>query len=231
MNKIKIFSDGAVIDDIIAANQSDTIQGITTNPTLMAKAGIKNYLDFCKDALKIVKHKSFSLEVFSDEPNEIERQARLLSNLANNVYVKIPIVNSVGRSTLDSITKLSSEGIKINVTAVFTFTQIKDITTALNKKVPSYISIFAGRIADAGQDPEPFIRFCAENKNKNHEIIWASPREVFNVLQAQRSGAEIITATPDIIKKIKNFGKDLHEYSIETSKMFYDDAIKSKFNI
>lgn len=226
---IKIFSDGANLDDIKIANNNPNINGITTNPTLISKAGIENYLNFCQSILEIVKVKSVSLEIIADDHDEILRQSRLLSKLGNNIYVKIPIVNSEGKSLSEAIKLLSNEGIKINITAVFTKDQITESINSLNNKVSSYISIFAGRIADAGQDPEPFVKFCAQNKSKNHEIIWASPRESFNIIQAERSGAEIITATPELIKKMSLFGKNLFEYSVETSKMFYEDALKSKY--
>lgn len=228
---IKIFSDGADIADIRKANDDAAISGMTTNPTLMSKAGVTDYLSFCNNVLNFVTEKPFSVEVFSDELSEMERQARVLCELGHNVYVKIPIVNSIGVSTIPLIKELSRSGIKLNVTAIFTCQQIVDTCTALDPAVPSYISIFAGRIADAGVDPEGYVRFCAEIKNKNHEIIWASPREAFNIIQAERSGAEIITATPELISKSDGFGRDLFEFSVATSKMFYDDALKSKFNI
>ena len=228
---IKIFSDGANLDDIKIANNSPNISGITTNPTLISKAGIKDYLNFCKSVLEEVKEKSVSLEIIADDHDEILRQSRLLSNLGNNVYVKIPIINSTGKSLSETIRILSNESIKINVTAVFTKEQITECINSLNNNISSYISIFAGRIADAGQDPEPFIEFCSQNKSEKHEIIWASPRESFNIIQAERSGAEIITATPELIKKMLLFGKNLFEYSVETSKMFYEDALKSKYTL
>jgi len=228
---IKIFSDGAHLKEIFDANENSEIHGMTTNPTLMAKAGVTDYLEFCREALTIVKEKPFSLEVFADEPAEMITQARLLSELGPNVYVKIPVVNTKGQATSDVIKSLSFEGVKLNVTAVFTFNQIVNTVTNLNPDCPAFISIFAGRIADAGVDPEPYVRFCAEIKFPKHEIIWASPREVFNVVQANRSGAEIITATPDLISKINRFGKDLHEFSIETATMFYNDAVSSSFKL
>lgn len=213
------------------ASTDDKISGITTNPTLMAKAGVVDYYGFCEKVLGIIGEKSFSVEIFADEPDEIIDQSYILNKLGRNVYVKIPIVNSKGISTLPIINKLSNEGIKINVTAVFTYEQIFETCRNLSSRSDAYISIFAGRIADTGRDPEPYIKFCSEIKKQNHEIIWASPREVFNIVQAERSGAEIITATPELINKTLNFNKCLHQYSVETSKMFYDDAVASKFSI
>lgn len=228
---IKIFSDGANLNDIKNAAHDSMISGITTNPTLMAKEGIKDYLAFAEKALSFTNNKSFSLEVFSDEFGEMERQARILAKLGDNVFVKIPVVNSIGIPTYEVVKKLSSDGIKLNVTAIFTREQIDSVVSSLDYGVPAYISIFAGRIADAGFDPELTVQHCAESKSSSHEIIWASPREAFNCIQAERSGAEIITATPDLIKKFRSFGRDLHEFSIETSKMFYDDAVASGFKL
>jgi len=229
--KVEIFCDSANIEDIKAAYKDKTISGITTNPSLIAKSGCANYLEFCKEAVISSKDKPISFEVLSDDPVLIEKEAILLSDISNFVYVKIPIVNSKGESLLPVIKKLSQQGMKINVTAVFSFEQIDGAMKSLSDSVESYISIFAGRIADTGLDPKKFIRYCAERKAKNHKIIWASPREIHNIVQAEESGAEIITLFPQLIEKLSLIGKDLEEFSIETSKMFFDDAKSSGLSI
>ena len=214
-------------------DKMDSIDGFTTNPTLMAKAGVKDYLDFAKNVLSKVKKKSISFEVFSDDLDEMYKQALILRDLGENVSVKIPVTNTKGIPTYSLIERLSNEGVKLNVTAVFTQAQIQSIYDALNPEINSIISIFSGRIANAGIDPEPIVKFAVDLciKYEKIEILWASPREVFNLVQAERCGCHIITMTPNLIKSTKDLGKDLDEYSLETVKMFYDDAAKSGFKL
>ena len=231
--KIKIFADGANVQEIVSMDEQNSVDGFTTNPTLMAQAGIKDYLHFAKDVLSRVKQKSISFEVFSDEIEEMYEQAIILRDLGDNVSVKIPVTNTKGVPTYSLVEKLSNEGVKLNVTAVFTKPQIQNIYDVLNPEVNSIISIFSGRIANAGIDPEPIVKFAVDlcSQDEKIEILWASPREVFNLIQAERCGCHIITMTPSLIKSTKEIGKDLDQYSLETVKMFYDDAVKSGFQL
>ena len=231
--KIKIFADGANVQEIVSMDEQNSVDGFTTNPTLMAQAGIKDYLNFAKDVLSRVKQKSISFEVFSDEIEEMYEQAIILRDLGDNVSVKIPVTNTKGVPTYSLVEKLSNEGVKLNVTAVFTKPQIQNIYDVLNPEVNSIISIFSGRIANAGIDPEPIVKFAVDlcSQDEKIEILWASPREVFNLIQAERCGCHIITMTPSLIKSTKEIGKDLDQYSLETVKMFYDDAAKSGFKL
>jgi len=231
--KIKIYADGANIDDMLKAYKSETVAGFTTNPTLMKKSGVKDYLGFAKKALNEIKDKPISFEVFSDEIEEMEKQAYILNDLADNVYVKIPVTNTQGVTTYDLISELTKNKVKVNVTAIFTEEQIESVADSILDSTPSVISIFAGRIANAGVDPEPIMKYATEltKNNPEKEILWASPREALNIIQAERCGCDIITVTPDIISAMSTFGKDLEEYSLETVKMFYDDAIAAGFRI
>ena len=231
--KIKIFADGANVQEIVSMDKTNAVDGFTTNPTLMAKAGVEDYLDFAKEVLNKVKQKSISFEVFSDDLDEMYEQAIILRGLGENVSVKIPVTNTKGTPTYSLVKRLSNEGVKLNVTAVFTKAQIQSIYEALNPKINSIISIFSGRIANAGIDPEPIVRFAVDlcREDEKIEILWASPREVFNLIQAERCGCHIITMTPSLIKSTKDIGKDLDQYSLETVKMFYDDAVQSGFKL
>ncbi len=231
--KIKIYSDGANIKDMIEADQNNTVDGFTTNPTLMAKAGIKDYIGFAKEALSHIKEKSISFEVFSDEIDEMYDQAIVLRDLGENVFVKIPVTNTKQEYTYDLINRLSSEGVKLNITALFTKDHIDHVVKNLNKKVPAIISIFAGRIANAGIDPEPTMKYAVDlvANNDLFEILWASSREVFNVIQAERTGTHIITLAPSLLSGLKDLGKDLDEFSLDTVKMFYKDAVDAGFEI
>jgi len=230
---IEIYADGADVNEIIKMDRENSADGFTTNPTLMLKAGISDYLSFAKDVLAGVKEKSISFEVFSDDLDDMYRQALILRDLGENVWVKIPVSNTQGIMTYDLINKLSSEGVKVNVTAIFTQEQIQNVYDALNPNINSIISIFAGRIANAGIDPEPTMEFASNltNHNKLIETLWASSREVFNIIQAIRTNTDIITLTPSLINGSKEIGKDLNQYSLETVKMFYDDAKKSGFSL
>ena len=230
---IKIFSDGANVKEIVSMDQDDTVDGFTTNPTLMARAGVKDYLSFAREVLSQVKKKSISFEVFSDDLEEMYNQALTLRDLGENVSVKIPVTNTQGIPTYPLIKKLSNEGVKLNVTAIFTKDHILKVYESLNLAVNSIISIFAGRIANAGIDPEPIVKFAVDLTQEDDmvEILWASPREVFNLIQAENCGCHIITMTPSLIEATKEIGKNLDQYSLETVKMFYDDAVKSGFTL
>jgi len=231
--KIKIFSDGANVDDMIHADKENSVDGFTTNPTLMAKAGITDYLAFAEEVLLHIKDKSISFEVFSDEIDEMYNQAMTLKALGDNVYVKIPVTNTKQKYTYELVSKLSNEGVKLNVTALFTKQHIDEVFNALNKSVPSIISIFAGRIANAGIDPEPTMIYASNlvSEYSNIETLWASSREVFNIFQAERSGTDIITLPPNLISGMKDIGRDLDEYSLDTVKMFFNDSVSAGFKI
>jgi len=231
---IKIFSDGANLDEINKLAKNEIISGITTNPTLMRKAGVTNYLGFCNLASQYAGNKPISLEVFSDEIDEMYRQAHILAAINSNVFVKIPITNSKGIYTLDLVEKLTKEKINVNVTGILSFNQVKLSIESIASESISYLSIFAGRIADTGRDPIPIIQDSlklAREKGKNIEFIWASTREVYNVYQASSINCHIITCTPDIITKLKMRNKDLEQLSLETVQMFYNDAIESGFKL
>ena len=230
---IKIFSDGADLDSIIEAYNKGVVKGFTTNPTLMAKAGITNYLMFAEEVLRVVKDLSVSFEVFSDDFDEMREQALKLAALADNVYVKIPVTNTERKSAAPLIRDLARRGLKLNVTAILSLRQVEDVASALNPKVPAIVSVFAGRIADTGRDPIPLMiesRGILDGLPKA-ELLWASPREALNIIQADAIGCDIITVTPDLLAKAKNFGKDLEDFSLDTVKMFYNDAKKSGFRI
>ncbi len=231
--RLKIFSDGADINDMLKAYNSKSVSGFTTNPTLMKKSGITDYMAFAKEALMNITDMPISFEVFSDELDEMEQQAYKLRDLGDNVYVKIPVTNTKSVPTYDLIKKLTSQNVKVNVTAIFTEEQIKNVSESIVNGTPSVISIFAGRIANAGIDPEPIMQFAVDltKDNPEKEILWASPREALNIIQAERCGCDIITVTPDILKAMDTFGKDLEEFSLETVKMFYDDACSAGFKI
>jgi transaldolase len=230
---IKLFADGADLASMIEMASKPYISGLTTNPTLMKKAGISDYFRFAKDVLREIPNKPISFEVFSDEINEMKEQAVKISSWGENVYVKIPITNTKGETTKELLSFLTDNGVKVNVTALMTNSQVEHIVESLNPKISSYVSVFAGRIADTGRDPIPVMINCLATLSKNvgSELIWASPRELFNVFQANQIGCHIITATNDILKKLDLVGYDLEDYSLETVKMFYSDGKKSGLNI
>jgi len=230
---VMIYADGADYDSILNLNNNIMIDGFTTNPTLMRQAGIKDYESFAKKVLKVIKDKPISFEVFADEFDEMYRQAIKIASWGNNVNVKIPITNTIGKSSRKLIADLSKQKIKCNVTAIFTIEQVEDIIENIDKSADIILSIFAGRIADTGIDPIPLIKKAIEKTKQypNIKILWASTREALNIIHARHSGCHIITVTPDIIKKIENFNKDLTSFSIETVKMFYNDAKKSGYLI
>lgn len=230
---VKIFADGAKKDEIFEMNKRSYISGFTTNPTLMKKAGIKDYKAFSLDILSQIKDKPISFEVFSDDFEEMEKQALEIASWGKNVYVKIPITNTKGFSSKQIIKKLSEKKVKLNVTAIMTSKQVEEIMPSLKESRGAFISIFAGRIADAGIDPLKTMIDSLKllEQNENLEMIWASPRELFNVVQADKIGCHIITATSDILNKLPTLGKDLNEFSLETVKMFYKDALEAGYKI
>ena len=226
--KVKLFADGAEKKSMLELYADPLIRGFTTNPTLMRKAGITDYQAFAKDILSVIKDRPISFEVFADEFDEMERQARMIATWGDNVYVKIPVTNTRRESACPLIQTLSHAGIKVNVTAILTTEQVKHVVESLAGGAPSNVSVFAGRIADTGVDPLPAMAECMRmlKPHPQIELIWASPRELLNVFQADSIGCHIITATPDVLKKLSLVGKDLTEYSLETVKMFADDAAK-----
>lgn len=231
--KIKIFADGANLDDMLRLYANPRIQGFTTNPTLMRKAGITDYAQFAQTVLSHIQDRPISFEVFSDEFDEMERQARLIASWGDNVYVKIPVTNTRAESAAKLVSRLSADGIKLNVTALFTLAQVQTITDALHPNTPAIISVFAGRVADAGIDPMPIMAesLTIMATRPHAELLWASPREVFNVVQADAVGCHIITATSDVLAKLSSIGKDLTEFSLDTVKMFYNDAQAAGFSL
>lgn len=226
--KVKIFADGADKAGMLEMYRHSYIKGFTTNPTLLRKAGVSDYQTFALDILRAIPDRPISFEVFSDEFEEMELQARKISSWGKNVYVKIPVTNTRGDSSVKLIRKLAGAGVKLNITAMMTLDQIRDVSVALEGGPPAYVSIFAGRVADTGRDPIPLMAAAVEwlRLFPNIELIWASPRELLNIFQADLIGCHIITVTNDILKKLELVGKDLHEYSLDTVKMFRDDAVK-----
>jgi transaldolase len=231
--KIQLFADGADVAGMIEMANKQYISGLTTNPTLMRKAGITNYEDFAQKVLEVIQEKPISFEVFSDEIEEMKIQGERIASLGKNVNVKIPITNTKGESTTNVVRHLGDLGISVNVTAIMTPKQVESTVAALNPDITNYVSVFAGRIADTGRDPIPIMTECVEIllQKPRTKLIWASPREFLNIFQAQGIGCHVITATTDILSKIKFLGKDLDEFSRETVSMFYDDAQKSGFRI
>ena len=229
--KVKLFADGADKATMLELYKNPWIKGFTTNPTLMRKAGVTSYEAFARDIVECIPDRSISLEVFADEFPEMERQARRIATWGDNVYVKIPITNTRGESSLQSICRLAHSGVKLNVTALLPLEQVRDVAPVLAGGPPAYVSVFAGRIADTGRDPVPVMAAAVEmlRPYPNIELIWASPRELLNVFQADLVGCHIITATSDILKKLSLVGKDLTEYSRETVQLFFDDAQRSAF--
>ena len=231
--KVQIFADGADKTGMLEMYNKSFIKGLTTNPTLMKKVGIKDYEAFAKDILLEVKNKSISFEVFSDDLDEMEKQALKIATWGENVYVKIPVTNTKGIPTYSLIKKLSDKGVKVNVTAIMTLEQVRDVVLSLNQNVPSYVSVFAGRIADTGIDPVPLMSAAVQitSMNSKAEVIWASPRELLNIFQADEIGCQIITVTNDILKKLELVDYNLNSYSLDTVKMFYNDALAAGYKI
>jgi transaldolase len=230
---VKIFADGADKNKMLEMYSKPFIKGLTTNPTLMNKAGIKDYKAFCLDILSEIKDKPISFEVFSDDFDDMERQALEIASWGSNVYVKIPIMNTKRIPSYSSVKKLSEEKVKLNITALMTLNQVEEISEVLNPKVPSYISIFAGRIADTGVDPIPLMMQSLSilKALPLTELIWASPRELLNIFQADQIGCHVITVTQDILKKLDMIDYDLNEYSLDTVKMFFNDAVVAGYKL
>ena len=231
--KTKIFCDIADFKTIKIFNKKFFVDGFTTNPSLMRQAGAKNYKDYSIKILKVCKKKPISFEVFADDPKEMLQQAYKINTWGKNVYVKIPVVNSKGLFMGSVIKELSDKGIKLNITAVYTYEQTKKIYKSLNKKTKSIISIFAGRMADKGKDPLPIFKksISLTKKNKNIEILWASTREAYNYIQAKQLKCNIITMPPKVINQINSFGKSFQSMTIDTVKGFLEDSKKSKFKL
>jgi transaldolase len=231
--KVKIFADGADVNGMVEMYRKPFIRGFTTNPTLMRKAGVTDYRAFAQQVLAAIPDRPISFEVFSDDFAEMERQAREIASWGDNVNVKIPVTNTQGEPSYGLIRLLSQAGIKLNVTAVFTLEQVRDLVVHLDPKTPAYVSVFAGRIADTGRDPLPLMAaaHALVHTLPYAELIWASPRELLNVFHAEQVGCDIITVTNDVLAKLSNVGKDLHQFSLETVKMFRDDAMKAGYTL
>lgn len=231
--KIKIFADGADRAGMLEMYAKSYIRGFTTNPTLMRKAGITDYRAFARDILQAIPDRPISFEVFSDEFKEMERQAQEIAGWAPNVYVKIPITNSRGEVSNALVSRLTQGGVKVNVTAMMTLAQVREMAERLQGGAPSYVSVFAGRIADSGRDPVPIMAAAVEllRPVPNAELLWCSPRELLNIFQADAIGCHIITVTNDILRKLDNVGKDLDEFSLDTVKMFREDAVRAGYRL
>jgi transaldolase len=231
--RVQIFADGADRSGIEALARDPLIRGFTTNPTLMRASGVTDYAAFARDVLTLVGERPISFEVFADEFGEMIRHARLIATWGSQVYVKIPVTNTRREPTFDVLRTLSSEGIQLNVTAMTTPEQVERVLACLNPGVPHFVSLFAGRIADTGRDPLPPVRRCVEILAPRPEVrlIWASPREILNVVQADAVGCHVITVTHDLLKKLPLLGKDLDEYSLETVQMFYRDGADAGYSL
>ena len=231
--QVQIFADGADIEGICTLRSNPLIKGFTTNPTLMKQAGIKDYLKFSKEVIEVIDGLPISLEVFSDDFAEMKTQALKLSALGENVNVKIPITNTKSESSSKLVSELAKDGVSLNVTALFTLKQVDDTVAALQGSRKSYISVFAGRIADAGVDPMPIMEGALQlmRSEKQLELIWASPREVLNIVQADQIGCHVITVTHDLLKKLSGLGKDLTQFSLETVAMFANDAKNAGYTL
>ena len=230
---IKLFADGADLDGMVALYGNPAIKGFTTNPTLMRKAGVQDYEAFARKVLAAIPDRPVSFEVFADDLPTMAAQARVIAAWGPNVNVKIPVTNTKGEFTGPIIEKLSAEGVQLNVTAVFTLDQVRAITAALAPETPAIVSVFAGRVADTGLDPMPLMAEALKimAPKPKAELLWASPRELLNIFQADQVGCHIITATSDVLGKLKNVGKDLDAFSLETVEMFYDDATAAGYTI
>jgi transaldolase len=231
--KIKIFADGADLKSMKALASDPRIKGFTTNPSLVRKAGVADYTAFAMEVLKAIPDRPVSFEVFADELEEMEAQARAIAKWGKNVYVKIPVTNTKRQSTAPIISSLSKAGVALNVTAIFTLKQVQEVTAALDAATPAVVSVFAGRVADTGVDPEPLMRQSAEimKVKPKSELLWASPRELLNIYQADKCGCHIITVQPDVLSKLDLIGKDLEAYSLETVQGFYKDAVAAGYKI
>lgn len=231
--KVKLFADGASREEMLEMYTRPYIKGLTTNPTLMRKAGVANYKAFAREMLAQIRDKPLSFEVFADEFPEMERQALEIASWGANVYVKVPVTNTRGAPSYSLVSRLASRGVKLNVTAITTLSQVRNAVASLNPEVPSYVSVLAGRVADTGVDPVPIMAaaVCLLQTNPRAELIWASPRELLNIFHAESVGCHIVTATGDILRKLALVGRDLQEYSLDTVKMFHDDAAAAGYSL
>ena len=230
---VKIFADGADLEGMLELYRNPWIKGFTTNPTLMRQSGVLDYRAFAREVLAAIPDRPISFEVFSDDLVGMERQAVEIAGWGDNVYVKIPVTNTRGESTAALAGRLSRQGIKVNVTAVLPLAQVREVSAAIAGGAPACVSVFAGRIADTGVDPVPFMTRALQELQgaPNAELIWASPRELLNVFQADAIGCHIITVTHDLLRKLPLVGRDLHEYSLDTVKMFHSDAERAGFSL
>jgi len=230
---IRIFADGADYDGMIEMYADPLIKGFTTNPTLMRKAGVTDYPAFARKVLSAIPDRPVSFEVLADDFDEMERQAREIATWGENVYVKIPVTNTRGQSSAPVIKRLSRDGVRVNVTAILTIEQVKEVAACLEITCPSFVSVFAGRIADMGRDPVPVMAAAVRllESSPPAQLIWASPRELLNIYHAEEVGCHVITVTNDILKKLTLIGKDLNQYSLETVRMFHDDAQRAGFTL
>lgn len=230
---IQIFADGADVAGMLEMYSKPWIQGFTTNPTLMRKAGISDYEAFARQVVQAIPDKPLSFEVFSDDFDEMEEQAKKISSWGQNVYVKIPVTNTKGEFSGPLVARLATAGVRQNITALMTLAQVRDVAAALKDGPSSYVSVFAGRVADTGRDPVPMMAAAVEmlRPYPQLELIWASPRELLNICQAASIGCHIITVTNDILKKLNGLDKDLTEYSLDTVKMFYRDAQSAGYKL
>ena len=231
--RVQVFADGADRASMLELYRQPYIKGFTTNPTLMRKAGVTDYERFALEILQLIPDRPISFEVFANDAIEMERQARKIARWASNVYVKIPVTNTRREPMYDLIRRLSADGIQVNATAVLALDQVQHIAQALKGGAPSYISVFAGRIADTGRDPVPIMKTALElmAPEPNSQLVWASPRELLNIIQADEIGCHIITVTSDVLKKVSLIGKDLHDFSLETVQMFHDDAARASYTL
>ncbi len=231
--RVQVFADGADKASILELYRKPYIKGFTTNPTLMRKAGVTDYERFAREILQQIPDRPISFEVFADDEAEMERQARKIARWAANVYVKIPVTNTRREPMYELVRRLSAEGIQVNATAVLALDQVEHLARALRGGAPSYISVFAGRVADTGRDPVPLMQSALElmAPEPNSQLVWASPRELLNIFQADEIGCHIITVTSDVLKKVSLIGKDLHDYSLETVQMFHNDAAHSGYTL
>jgi transaldolase len=231
--KVKIFADGADKAGMLEMYANPLIKGFTTNPTLMCKAGVCDYKAFAKEIVAAIPDRPISFEVFADDFPEMERQALEISSWGENINIKIPVTNTKKEPSYELIRRLARAGVKLNVTALMTLDQVRDVSAAIADGPPAIISVFAGRVADTGRDPMPLMAAAVEILKlfPNQELIWASPRELLNIFQADAVGCHIITVTNDVLKKLSLVGKDLHDYSLDTVKMFYNDAQKAGFKL
>lgn len=230
---VKIFADGADKAGMLEMYRKPYIKGFTTNPTLMRMAGIADYRAFARDVLQAIPDRPISFEVFSDEFAEMERQAREIAGWGDQVYVKIPVTNTRREPSYDLVRRLSHAGLRLNITAMMSLAQVREVAASVAGGAPCFVSVFAGRIADTGRDPVPLMAAAVEllRPMPNAELIWASPRELLNIFQADAIGCHVITVTNDILKKLAHVGKDLDEFSLETVKMFYGDAKKVGYTL